>query len=96
MTDTEIDKIERNYIAVAEQIDGSVIIDDAVYNAKIVGVEIVNFNGCDDDDDNKLVVIVDDGVAIHTRRFDIVYSRDFYAEAELERRRAERQPQAVA
>jgi hypothetical protein len=73
----------RNYIAVAEHIDGSVIIDDAVYNAKIVGVEI-------SEDDNKLVVIVDDGVAMAARRFDIVYSRDFYAEAELERRRAER------
>jgi hypothetical protein len=80
----------RNYISLPEHIDGSVIIDDAVYNAKIVGVEICN------DEDDRLVVIVDDGVAIAARRFDIVYSRDFYAEAELERRRGERQPQAVA
>ena len=59
----EIDKVERSYITLASEIGGSVIIDDAVYDAKIVGVEIVNEAGCNNDG-GELVVIVDDGVNI--------------------------------
>jgi hypothetical protein len=70
------------YISLPEQINANAIIEGAVRKAKIVGVEIAS----DNDADNKLVVIVDDGVVITARRVDVAYTRDFYAEAELERR----------
>lgn len=79
----EADKIERAYIPLAEQIDGKVIMyDAAIYDAKIIGVEI---NG-EDTNDDRLVVIVDGCDSFNPRRVKTVYHGKYSAEHELKNR----------
>jgi hypothetical protein len=76
MTDT----IERNHMTLANEIDGSVIIDDAVYNATVVGIT----------SDDQFVVIFNDGVSIQARRVKTVFPNERHAEATLKNRLADR------
>jgi hypothetical protein len=82
----DIDKVERSYITLAEQFEGSVIINDAVHYAKIVGVEIVNFNGEDTNEDQLVVIVGDVDGSISAHRVETAFNHECYAKLELERR----------
>ena|SRR5258705_13701058 len=84
--------IERRYITVAQPIEGSVIINDEVYGATVVGVEIVDYHE-GDAFATELVAIVGDEHGYRASKVDFVYCNEHHAEAELKRRlnlRAER------
>jgi hypothetical protein len=86
MTDSDIDKVERSYIPLATEIDGSVIIGDLIFDAKVVGVEIngedIGLGG------DKMVVLVEDDGSTCVQRVSVVFRNEHYADIELKRRLA--------
>ena len=82
----EIATVERSYITLASEIEGSVIIDDQIFDAKVVGVEM---NGEDIGlGDDKLVVLVEDDGSIYVQRVRVVFRSEKYAAVELKHRLA--------
>jgi hypothetical protein len=66
-----------NYITLKTEITGFVVVNDAVCEATIVGVEI------DNEDKTWLVVLVNNGIDITTRRVKEVFPDRSYAEITL-------------
>ncbi len=85
MSDSE-STIEFGYIALPQPIDGAVVIDDAVFDATIVGIEVVNFDS-EDRDGDQLVAIVRHDYYFRAKRFDFVYHNEQAAEADLKQQR---------
>jgi len=73
-----------NYITLATEIEAFVVVNDAVCEATVVGVEI-------DGEDRRLVAVVDSGVSITARSFKEVYPNELHAELELKNRLSDRE-----
>jgi hypothetical protein len=71
------------YIALPNTIEAFVVVNDAVNEATVVGVEI-------DGEDQRLIAVVNSGVSITARRFKEVYPDELYAELELQNRITDR------